>query len=282
LAQPTLSRHLASLEEKCGVALLRRDTHTMSLTEAGHQLLADAKAILVLAEESEQRIRHERQTLRGHIRIFATIDFGQSVVTRLISGFLQDNAAVTVELCLSNRPLHMIQEGCDVGIIAGEITDDSVIARRVGKVIRYPAASPAVVNGHKGVKTIKDLTIEDLKGWPWITLMGNQFGGSKEVTLHRFDGDVQTIPVSPVLVSESITSIREAVRSGLGVAILPDWLVREDIASGRLVRILNDWHATPLAAYVIYPGRRMLPARVRSFIDFAQAYMSTVLNTPSA
>ena len=96
LPQPTISRHLASLEEKCGVALLRRDTHTMSLTEAGHRLLSDAKAMLLLAEESEQRMRHEQQTLQGNIRIFATIDFGQCVVSRLIASFVQDNPAVTV------------------------------------------------------------------------------------------------------------------------------------------------------------------------------------------
>ena len=101
MAQPTLSRHLALLEEKCGVALLRRDTHTMSLTEAGHRLLSDAKAMLLLAEESEQRMRHEQQTLQGNIRVFATIDFGQSVVSRLIASFIQDNPAVTVELSLS-------------------------------------------------------------------------------------------------------------------------------------------------------------------------------------
>jgi len=89
LAQPTVSRQLAQLEERCGVALLRRDTHTMSLTETGNRLLADARAMLLLAEESEQRMRQEQRALSGHVRMFATIDFGQSVVTRLIASFLQ-------------------------------------------------------------------------------------------------------------------------------------------------------------------------------------------------
>jgi DNA-binding transcriptional LysR family regulator len=80
------------------------------------------------------------------------------------------------------------------------------------------------------------------------------------------------------MTSEGITSIREAVRAGLGVAILPDWLIREDIVSGRLTRILPEWSATPLPANVVYPGQRMLPARVRSFIDFAVAYMAAVLS----
>ena len=94
LPQPSISCHLGVAGGEMRV--LRRDTHTMSLTEAGHRLLSDAKAMLLLAEESEQRMRHEQQTLQGHIRIFATIDFGQSVVSRLIASFVQDNPAVTV------------------------------------------------------------------------------------------------------------------------------------------------------------------------------------------
>jgi DNA-binding transcriptional LysR family regulator len=192
------------------------------------------------------------------------------VVSRLIASFIQDNPAVTVELSLSNRPLHMIQEGCDAGIIAGEIMDESVVARSVGKIARYPAASPAFINSRDDAKAPSDL-----KDWPWITLLGNQFGGSRDVTLYKSDKESETISVVPVMVSEGITSIREAARSGLGIA---DWLVREDIVSGRLVRVLPKWHATPLPANVVYPGQRMLPASVRSFIDFAVTYMGSVLN----
>src|SRR5437879_4382468 len=98
ISQPTLSRNLRALEERCGAALLRRDTHRMSLTETGHRLLADARAMLALAEDSEQRLRDEQTVLRGHLRLFATIDFGQSTVTRLIARFLQANPGVTAEL----------------------------------------------------------------------------------------------------------------------------------------------------------------------------------------
>jgi DNA-binding transcriptional LysR family regulator len=112
--QPTLSRHLRLLEERSGVALLRRDTHRMNLTEAGQRLLMDAQTMLAHAQEADQRLREGQTTLSGHLRLFATIDLGQSIVTRLVSRFLQANPKVTAELGLSSRPLHMIQEGCDV------------------------------------------------------------------------------------------------------------------------------------------------------------------------
>jgi len=86
---------------------------------------------------------------------------------------------------------------------------------------------------------------------------------------------------SPVLLSEGVTSIRETVRSGLGVAVLPDWLVREDLISGRLVRILPQWKAKDLPVHVVYSAGRMLPIRVRAFVDFAVAYMTKALGSSS-
>ena len=107
VSQPTLSRQLRVLEEHCGIALLRRDTHAMCVTPTGQRLLTDAKNMLVHAEEAEQRLREDQTELSGHLRLFATIDWGQSVATRMISRFLQLYPRVTAELALTNRPLHM-------------------------------------------------------------------------------------------------------------------------------------------------------------------------------
>ena len=265
--QPTLSRHLRLLEESCGAALLRRDTHRMSLTEAGQRLLTDAQSMLAHAEEANQRLREGQTTLSGHLRVFATIDLGQSIVTRLISRFLQANPKVTAELGLSSRPLRMIQEGCDVAILPGKITDETVIARPAGKITLELAASPSLVKERPPVRVPADL-----KSWPWVTIGGHQFWNAKELTLSSRGRAEQTLPLSPVLISEGVTSIREAVRAGLGVSVIPEFLIREDVRCGRLVRLLPQWNPPDLPVHVVYAGARLLPARVRSFIDFAVAY----------
>lgn len=272
ISQPSMSRHLRELEEQCGAVLLRRDTHQMSVTETGRRLLADAQAILAHAEEADQRIRSDQTTLRGHLRLFATMDWGQSVATRMVSKFLQQNPNVTASLALTNRPLHMIQEGCDVGILPGKITDESVIARPAGTILLHLAASTALVKSRPVVKQLSDL-----KTWPWVALEGFQFWSAKEVTLFDGKGAVDTIGISPVLTSEGVTSVREAVRSGLGVAVLPDWLVEEDLRWGQLARVLPKWHAKDLPLHVVYAGQRLLPARVSAFIDFAVRYMKKEL-----
>ncbi len=81
-------------------------------------------------------------------------------------------------------------------------------------------------------------------------------------------------PPLAALISEGVRTTREAVRAGLGVAVLPDWLIREDLLSGRLVRVLPQWNAKDLPVHVVYLGARLLPTRVRAFIDFAVSYMT--------
>jgi DNA-binding transcriptional LysR family regulator len=272
MPQPSLSRRLRILEENCAVALLRRDTHRMSLTEAGHRLLADSRALLALADEAAQRLHEDQAVLRGHLRLFATIDFGQFTVTRLISQFLHAHPGVSAELGYTNRPLHMIQEGCDAGIVVGSISDESVVARPAGKVVRYLAAAPDLIKKHPAVKEPGDL-----KSWPWLALAGAQFGGSERVTLSAPKRGEQTFRIAPVLVSEGVTSLREAARAGLGVSVLADWLAREDLVTGRLVRVLPRWNAPSFPVSVIHLAQRSLPARVRAFVDFAVSYMMTEL-----
>lgn len=269
ISQPTLSRQLRTLEELCGTALLRRDTHRMSVTETGQRLLADAKAMLAHAEEADRRLRADHTTLSGHLHLFATMDLGQWVVTPLVSQFLQENLKVGATLALTNRPLHMIQEGCDVGILPGKITDESVIARPAGVITLHLAASSALVKSRPAVRALADL-----KSWPWVSLAGSQFWSATEVALFDRNGAEQTLRTSPVLISEGVTSVREAVRAGLGVAVLPDWLIEEDLESGEFVRVLPRWKAKDLPIHVVYAGQRILPTRVSAFIDFAVRYLA--------
>jgi DNA-binding transcriptional LysR family regulator len=271
LTQSTLSRQLQSLEDQCGTVLLRRDTHRMNLTDTGHRLLVDARALLALAEESEQRLRNDQSAVQGNIRIFSTIDFGQSVVSRMIASFIQMHPAITAELAYSNRPMHMIEEGCDAGIIAGNLTDDTVVARSLGQIRRYPVAAPAFLGERKSPKTPADI-----QRWPWLSLSNTQFGGAKSVELYSAQGE-QSLEITPVMISEGVTSLREAIRMGLGVAVLPEWLVQDDMVSGRLIRVLPKWQAKGLPAHAVYPAQRRLPLRVRTFIEFAVNYMRAVL-----
>ncbi|HWL51647.1 MAG TPA: LysR family transcriptional regulator [Chthoniobacteraceae bacterium] len=270
IPQPTLSRRLRALEERSGMALLRRDTHRMSLTLAGERLLEEARLILVRIDDAQQRLREEHNTLSGHLRLIASIDYGQCHVTRLVSRFLLQHPGVTASLALTNRPLHMIREGADVGVVPGRITDESVIARRVGAIVLHLAAAPALVKKHPRARTPADLA-----RWPWLSLDGPQFWNVNELILHGPKGAPRKVTLSPVLTSEGVTSLCEAARTGLGLALLPDWLIREDLRSGTLVRVLPEWKPQDLPLHVVYAGNRLLPLRTSAFIDYAVKELST-------
>jgi DNA-binding transcriptional LysR family regulator len=129
-------------------------------------------------------------------------------------------------------------------------------------------AATSLVKNRPAVKTL-----EDLKSWPWISLAGSQFWNARKMTLLNRQGKEQTIDISPILISEGVTSTREAVRDGLGIALLPDWLIKEEVAAGDLVNVLPNWKAKDLPMHVVYAGQRVLPRRVSAFIDFAVRYL---------
>ncbi len=273
--QPTVSRHLRALESKAGTTLLQRDTRRMHLTQAGHQVLADAKSIIGLIEESDSRLHEEQVQLKGHISFFATIDFGQSVVSRMITSFIEANPCITVDLSYSNRPIRMIEEGHDIGIIAGNITDDSIVAKHIGSIQRLIVCSP---------KLLQDQEVKspaDLESWPWVTLKGSQFSNTNNMVFYDKKGQKQSISVSSVLATEGVTSIRETVRMGLGIALLPTWLIQEDLISKRLISVLPSWRPQDIPAHVVYPSTRNLPSRLRHLINYSSDYMVPILRSDS-
>jgi DNA-binding transcriptional LysR family regulator len=278
LPQPTLSRHLRALEDRAGTTLLLRDTHRMRLTEAGHRLIADARALLTLADEAADRLHDDRTELRGHLRVFATVDLGQSGLSRLVARFLLEHPGVTAELGYSNRPVQMIEDGYDLGVVAGDVTDETVVARNVGTIHRILAASPEYLASRPRVKSL-----DDLRGHAWVALGQRQFGGRPDsLTLLGPSGASRSLRIAPVLVSEGVTSLREAVLERAGISVLPLWLVQGDLASGALARVLPDWHPPPLALSALYLAQRALPARVRAFLDFVAMRVGGELDPPRA
>lgn len=273
--QPTLSRQLAQLEVACGTVLLRRDTHRMHLTDMGAKVLADARAMLALAEECEYRLRADQTALKGHVRFFSTIDFGQSVVSKLLARFMLQHPTISVDLIYSNRPLRMLEEGCDAGVVAGTVADETVIARPLGVIRRYPVVAPAFLAHRQPPEKPNDIA-----NWPWLTLGTEVFGGARNITLFHESGEEQTLHVKPVLTAEGVTGLREAALEGLGVSPLPGWLVADDLAEGRLVRLLPQWRAQGLPAHVVYPVQKGLPFRVRALVDFMSEAVRELLARP--
>lgn len=271
LHQPTVSRRLRQLERAAGVELIRRDTRTMSLTSAGRQLLEDARALLEMAEAAHQRIRGDRDEVRGHLRIVAVVDFGQWIVARLLAEFRAQHPGVTAELHFVNRPVRFIEEGFDCGILVGDAIDPTVTARTLARLERYLVASPGFL---KTIKAPREPS--DLAALPWLGIVQPQFYARDRLTLRRGKKEV-VVPLNPVLLFDGVTATREALLAGAGIAMQPHWLIREDLRSGRMVRVLEAWDVAPIRAQIVYPSARVHPARLRRFVEFVQRRIATML-----
>lgn len=273
--QPTVSRRLQQLEAAAGVALLRRDTRTMSLTAAGRRLREDAGALLDLAEAATQRLRGDRDAVSGHLRIVSVVDLGQWIVARLLAEFREAHPAVTAELHFLNRTVKFAEEGFDCGILVGEVADPGAIVRPLAEVERWVVASPGYLARRPAPRRPADLS-----GHAWLGIVLPQYQARDRLTLMRA-GRTTVAEVRPALLFDGVTATREAALAGAGVAVQPSWLVRDDVAGGRLVRLLSDWTVHPIAARVAYPAARVQPARVRAFVAFVQARMGPMLGNPA-
>ncbi|MGV3774726.1 MAG: LysR family transcriptional regulator [Verrucomicrobiales bacterium] len=273
LPQPTVSRQLRQLEDIAGVTLVRRDTHALSVTHAGERLLKDATELLNLANAASDRLQHRSGlSAQGHLRLLAVVDSGQWVASRLLAAFRKIHPEITAELHLINRPSKFIQEGFDCGILVGPVTDESVAVRKIGQVRRVLVASPKLLE-EKGDPR-KPM---DLQTLPWMGVLQPHFYSRDQVILVQGEKK-ETIRLSPVLVMDSVTALREAAIAGAGVTLQPEWLVGEALQSGELAQVLPEWKVTPVDVSIVFPTGRLSTA-LRLFVDYAVSELPKLFKT---
>lgn len=271
ISQPTVSRQIQALERSVKVPLIQRDTHSMSLTEAGRVLLPDARRLLVTAERARQKLLAERNTLQGHLRIVSVVDIGQWIVSRTLASFQSRHPQITAELHLINRPLKFIEEGFDCGFLVGDPVDKSLVMRRIAALPRVLAAAPALLERY-GVPG----DVEELRQLPWLGLVQPHFDLRSRLLVGTGE-ETHEIAMRPTLLLDTVTAQREAVLAGAGFTLLPLWLVGNDLKSGRLVRLLPELEMPSIDLFAGYAAGRHITGRLRAFLDFAQEEIPRML-----
>ncbi len=251
MSQPALSRAMRQLEERLGVRLLARTTRSVSPTEAGEHLL---RVIAPRFEEidSELALLSEfRDKPAGKLRITAGEHSAITILHPVLARLLPDNPDLNIEIIVDYGLTDIVAEGFDAGVRLGEQVAKDMIAMRIG-----PDMSMAVV-GSPGYfsRHPKPLVPSDLMAHNCMTLRMPTHGG---LLLWEFEkgGQELKVRVEGQLVFNNIAMRLEAVLQGLGLAYMPEDLVREAVAQGRLVRVLEDW-CEPFSGYhLYYPSRR--------------------------
>ncbi len=259
LTQPSVSRQLVALETRLQAQLVRRTTHSLALTEAGQDLLADARQLLdgweTLAE------KHQRATteVRGRLKVVAPIALGQLGLADFAVRFQQLHPGVALTWQLEDHALRFAEVGCDCWIKVGPVPDDTLIVRPLGQVERLLVAAPALLKDRAVPSHPRHLA--DLPGVALAPFEGQQ------LALTSTAGASAVLMPAVTLTTNNIFVLHRAALQGLGVAILPRWFVEADLKAGRLIDVLPTWRAAALAIHVAYLPGRHRPRRLQVFLE---------------
>jgi len=261
LSKQYVSRRMAALEASLGSQLLIRNTRKLSVTEAGMLFLTHAQRILDDIHEAEQAMSTRRQALHGTFRISMPMSFGMSHLSPLIAQFLAQHPALRFHIELADRYVDMIGEGFDMAIRIGALADSTLIARRLGEQRRLICASPAYLARAGTPDTPDDLPQhaclrygrEALSGWEL-----QQAGKSKSVMVQ-----------GPML-SNNGEVLRDAAIAGLGLVLLPGFIVEPALRRGELVSVLEAYQPAPLCLNAVYPQHRQRSEVNRVLLNFLQ------------
>ena len=262
--QPTVSRRLQALERSLGVRLLRRSTHTMTLTEDGQRCLERARELLASWHAFEADLRGAGDEPEGTLRVIAPHAFGQQQLITPLAEYLARYPRVNVEWLLHDRRPDFIAEGIDCAIQVGTLDDDSLVAIKLAEVPRIVVAAPSLAQ-----RLSANHAPADIARLPWLALRPYYRG---EVSLTATgSGEQVRFPIVPRVSTDSLYALRTAAVMGVGAAIASAWLVSDDLAQGRLVHLAPQWRAAPLPVHLVYPQARFHPARLRRFLDVIRA-----------
>ena len=267
LTPSAVSKQIARLEDRLGARLLNRTTRRLNATEVGSAFYERCARILADMAEAEQAVIDLHGAPRGLLRISLPLSFGRLHIVPLIPDFLAKYPEVRIDLSFNDRMVDLIEEGMDLAVRVGELSDSSLIARRLAPNRRVVCAVPAYIERAGRPERPADLKDHNCLVYTYRALRHDwRFRGP--------DGQEETVRVSGNLESNEAEALRASVLGGVGLGLLPLWLIGQDLASGRLLEVLLDYHAPDSAIYAVYPPGRHLSPKVRVFVDLLAAFFT--------
>ncbi len=269
MSPPAVTRAVASLEERLGVALLTRTTRRLHLTDAGARFLEHTQRLLAEIESAEKEASGETGVPQGHLTISASVTFARSVITPMVRRFLQTQPKITATVLGLDRVVNLVDEGIDVAVRIGELPASSLIARRVGAVRRIFVASPDYL-ARRGCpehpqelklhSIIKFSNIQSSFEWHYKTKVGKGH-----------------VVLSPRLIVNDAMAAVEAVLAGEGIAMVMSYVVVDLIKSGKLVPVLLNYVPNEVPVHLVFPQSRLVAPKLRAFLDYSATRLKAEL-----
>ncbi|MFA5956843.1 LysR substrate-binding domain-containing protein [Hyphomicrobium sp.] len=255
----TVSRKVTSLEDQLGITLIQRTTRKLSLTAQGRAYYDQCSEPLSRLVDAENALTQTQRKPEGLLKVSVPVTLGQEPFYAFLSTFLRKYPGIHVDLFITNLFVDLIAENVDVAIRFGELSDSTLVAKRIGRSVRYLVASPEYLKGR-----LAPAKPEDLASHQCILLNGR----NNEVEWHLVNGrkSVKLRVAGPVS-SRDFQSVSAFTYRGHGIGLLPSGYCEEQIRRRELVRILPEWSSPEILVHTVYPTRRFVPSKLQVFLE---------------
>jgi len=264
ISVPTISRQIATLEEELGAKLLLRTTRSLHLTREGERFHEHARRLVIEADAALASVRPDR-AVSGRVVVSASVTLGTLRIIPMLSPLLETHPALQVELRLEDRATELVSEGVDVAVRAGMALPDttSLVAQPIGNFARRLVASPTYLRRHGEPRTVASLARH-------AAVLGVDASGQWSF---EEQGEARAVTVAPRLRVATLLGVRAATLAGLGIGVLPDFVVDKDIAEGALRALLPGASLSNVSAYALYRVENRGSPRIDAVVAHLQATM---------
>ncbi len=260
-SKAAVSRYIQELETYLGVRLLQRSTRRIALTEAGRDYYQRTKQILADLDDADSAIGANNSRLIGHIRINAPLSFGTRYLAPLWAEFMERNPAVTLDIELTDRKIDLLEEGFDLAIRIGNLTDSSLVSRRLADSYPVLCAASTYLEKYGCPATPDELTQHPTIAYSYLPT-GDIWH------FQSASGEKRHISLKPRIHTNNSDTIRALTLAGQGISLLPVFEIVSELKEGTLSPILRDWHGPSFGIHAVYPSRRHLSLKVKTLIDY--------------
>lgn len=261
--KPTVTKQIQQLEAHLRAKLLNRTTRRVTVTMDGAAYYERALRVLSEIDELDSSMALSQARPSGRLRVDVSTSLGMEVIIPALPGFHARYPEIQIDLGLSDRPADLLAENLDCAVRAGELFDQSLIARRIGEMYLITCATPDYISRHG-----TPLHPTDIENGHFI--VGYRIAGTSRAMPFTYVDHKESIEVrgTYIVSLNEGTGYLAAALAGLGLIQVPTFMVQEHIAAGRLVPLLTNWCSAPKPLHIVYPPNRHLSNKVRVFVDW--------------
>ena len=267
IANSTVSRQIAQLEDSLGASVFVRTTRSVRLTAVGERLQARATELVGELEALGRSVTSEANELAGPLRISVPWRYTQMYVAPLLAGFFRRYPDIRVQLISDDEIVNLVDEGFDVALRLGQMKDSNLVARKLADQRYALVAAPAYLDQYAPIRNHEDLADHRMVSFVYTTPHYSR-------TLRK-GGRVHRLPIrDSALQSNNADVLTRAAVDGVGLIIQPHWAIRDEVERGELVQVLSDYEVTSTnfqsGIYLVYPREHQKVPRVRAWVDYVR------------